>query len=56
MIYFILGMIFDYLCNLSVEPIRRKWRKECNFHCSMCKVWDCPVHECRKQREKYFKE
>ncbi len=55
MIYFILGMIFESFCNLLVEPIRRKWRIECGYNCSNCRVWDCPVHECRKHRDKYLK-
>jgi len=56
LIYFILGMIFESFCNLLVEPIRNKWRKECNYHCSMCKVWDCPVHMCRKKKTRYFEK
>lgn len=40
-IFFVLGFLYSYLCDLVVEPIRRKWRKDCGFNCSKCKVFDC---------------
>lgn len=37
---FLLGILlksgFDLISYYICEPIRRKWRKECNFDCSSC--------------------
>ena len=52
MIGFIIGFAFDCFNNLMVEPMRRRWRKECNYDCSRCKVWDCSRHLCIEQKEK----
>lgn len=51
-IAFMLGSLFDLICNLMVESIRRRWRKECNYDCSTCRVWDCGVHLCNEQKRK----
>lgn len=52
LIGFILGAIFDWFNNLSVEPIRKKWRRQCNYDCFKCKVWDCDRFYCLAQKEK----
>ena len=54
-IAFMLGSLFDLICNLMVEPIRKRWRKECNYDCSICRVWDCHKHLCDKQKNKDMK-
>lgn len=55
-IYFLAGMIFSILMDIIVEPIRRKWRKECNFECKNCKVFDCSKFDCDRQKEKFLKK
>ena len=50
-IYFIIGVIFEHICSLSVEPIRKKWRRQCNYDCTKCKVWDCDFHRCVSQEK-----
>ncbi len=50
---FFIGSLFDCFCNLMVEPIRRRWRKECKYNCSNCRVWDCGRHLCIQQKKKY---
>lgn len=52
LIGFFIGTLFDCFSNLSVEPIRRRWRKKCNYDCSKCKVWDCGRHLCIEEKEK----
>lgn len=42
----LIGLTIDFISNLLVEPIRRKWRKQCNYDCTKCKVWDCSKHCC----------
>lgn len=54
MIYFMFGVLFKDLSDLVVEPIRNKWRKECKFDCSKCKVWDCSKKDCLRYKEKYL--
>ena len=49
--FFVFGFLYNDLLDLVVEPIRRKWRKECKFDCSKCKVWDCS----RNCKEKLLK-
>lgn len=44
-----IDLISYYLC----EPTRNKLRKECNFDCSNCKVWDCDRHDCLAQKKNY---
>ena len=51
-ITYILGSIFYLISSLFVELIRNKWRKEANYNCAICKVWDCPALYCRKKGEK----
>lgn len=51
-IAFMLGSLFDLICNLMVEPIRKRWRKGCNYDCSICRVWDCDKHLCDYKRKK----
>lgn len=52
LIGFFIGSAFDCFCNLMVEPIRRRWRKKCNYNCFNCRVWDCGRHLCLKQKKK----
>lgn len=49
---FLLGMFNDFLCYLTVIPIKRKWRRECNYDCSKCKVFDCERFDCMRQMKK----
>ena len=37
-----------------VELTRIKWRKDCKYDCSKCRVFDCPYHHCQylKNKEK----
>ena len=51
LMFFVFGFLYNDLLDLVVEPIRRKWRKECKFDCSKCKVWDCS----RNCKEKLLK-
>lgn len=48
---FLLNEIMHFFGDLLCEPIRKKWRKECNYDCSKCKVWDCYVFNCEKHRK-----
>lgn len=41
---FILGNLISLIGDLLCEPIRNKWRKDCNYDCSKCKVWDCKLN------------
>jgi hypothetical protein len=54
---FLLGLILksgiDLIRYYICELIRRKWRKECNFDCSNCKVFDCDRHDCLAQKKNY---
>lgn len=52
LIGFFIGSAFDCFSNLMVEPIRRRWRKQCQYNCSKCKVWDCGRHICSEQKYK----
>ena len=45
---YLLGFIFDLIC----EPIRSKWRKDCNYNCKVCKVWDCQKKVCDYKKER----
>lgn len=54
MIYFMFGVLFNYLLYLVVEPIRNKWRRDCKFDCSKCKVWDCDKKVCDYKKQKYL--
>lgn len=54
MIYFMFGVLFKDLLDLVVEPIRNKWRKDCKFDCSKCKVLDCSYKDCLRYKEKYL--
>ena len=55
-IAFMIGAIFEYICSLSVEPIRRKWRRQCNYDCTKCKVWDCDRYRCVSQEKRDLKK
>lgn len=54
--YFIIGFVFGCLYNflsyLIVIPTKRKWRRECNYDCSKCKVFDCERFDCIRQMKK----
>lgn len=50
--FFLIGIIYSLLLDLIVEPTRIRWRKQANYDCKNCKVWDCPVHRCIKQKKK----
>lgn len=54
MIYFMFGFLFNYLLDLVVEPIRNKWRRDCKFDCSKCKVGDCDKKVCDYKKQKYL--
>lgn len=56
LIGFILAIIFEWFNNLSVEPIKRKWRRQCNYDCFKCKVWNCDRFYCLAQKEKEIKK
>lgn len=47
---FILGMIILFVTDLLMIKYRRKLAKKIKYNCLECKVWDCPNHECRKNR------
>lgn len=40
-----------FLAIYYVNQLEKKWRKECNFDCSKCKVWDCNVFNCEKYKK-----
>lgn len=54
---FLLGLILksgiDLIRYCFCELIRRKWRRDCNFDCSKCKVSDCTRKDCFLYKEKY---
>ena len=54
--YFMFGFIscslYNFLCYLILIPIKKKWRRECNYDCSKCRVWDCERFDCIRQMEK----
>lgn len=55
----LIGLTIDFISNLLVEPIRRKWRKQCNYDCTKCKVWDCGMHDmhcCIAQQNRELKK
>ena len=52
MIGFIFGYLYDSLSYLIVIPTKRKWRRECNYDCSKCKVFDCERFDCMRQMKK----
>ena len=55
LMFFVFGFLYNDLLDLVVEPTCRKWRKECEFDCSKCKVWDCSRKQCLKYKEKVLK-
>lgn len=55
LMFFVFGFLYNDLLDLVVEPTRRKWRKECEFDCFKCKVWDCSRKQCLKYKEKVLK-
>lgn len=52
LLFFLIGILYSILLDLIVEPTRIRWRKQANYDCNNCKVWDCPVHRCSKKRKK----
>lgn len=53
---FIWGYLYSIILDISVYPIKRKWRRQCNYDCSKCKVWDCERHDCLNQKRKELKK
>ena len=49
---FVFGSLFDLFCDLCVIPLKRKWKRDCNYDCSKCRVWDCERFDCINQIEK----
>ena len=48
----LLGLgFFEFLMSLIYIYMYKKESKKCNYHCSMCKIWDCPAHHCNKKRK-----
>lgn len=56
LIAFFIGIIFESFNWWSCEPIRRRWRRQCNFNCENCRVWDCDKHLCDEQKRKAQKK
>lgn len=54
LIGFIYGSLLSLMCDLLCEPIRNKWRRDCKFDCSKCKVWDCQKNVCDSKKRKYL--
>lgn len=52
LISFIIGYLFNRLVYWTNEPIRKYWRKKCNYNCEECKVWDCEKHYCDYEKQK----
>lgn len=52
MLGFVLGSLYDLICNLILILFKRKWRRECNYDCSKCKAFDCERFDCIRQMEK----
>lgn len=52
MIGFAFGCLYNFLCYLIAIPTKRKWRRECNYDCSKCKVFDCERFDCVRQMKK----
>ena len=53
LVFFLIGILYSILLDLIVEPTRIRWRKQVNYDCKKCKVWDCPAKKCIK-KSKYF--
>lgn len=53
---FIVGYSADFIGSLLTIPIKKKLKKECNYDCSKCGVWDCEMHDCIKQKKKEKKK
>lgn len=53
LVFFLIGILYSILLDLIVEPTRIRWRKQANYDCKKCKVWDCPAKNCIK-KSKYF--
>ncbi len=49
---FIWGYIYSIVLDIAVYPIKRKWRRQCDYDCNKCKVWDCDRHDCLQQKLK----
>lgn len=53
LVFFLIGMLYRILLDLIVEPFRIRRRKQANYNCNKCKVFDCPGKKCFK-KSKYF--
>lgn len=53
---FITCVIMQIIEIISVEPMKKKWRRQCNFNCENCRVWDCDKHLCDEQKRKEHKK
>lgn len=49
---YLLGMFTDLCWYLTNIPSKRKWRRECNYNCSKCRVWYCDKFDCMRQMKK----
>ncbi len=52
LIGYIIGFSVDTIFQLILIPVKKKWRRECNYDCSKCRVWDCGRFDCIRQMEK----
>lgn len=52
LIGFIIGFSADIIGSLLTFPIRKKWKKECNYDCTKCKVWDCEMKDCMRRKKR----
>lgn len=46
----IIGIGIQIINEIIIEIIRNKWRKECNYKCEKCKVFDCNYWKCKKRK------
>lgn len=51
LIGFIIGFSADIIGSLLTIPIKKKWKKDCNYNCSKCKVWDCEMKDCMRRKK-----
>ena len=55
LVAFLLVTLMYFIDFILVEPIRIKWRKDCNFDCLKCKCWDCQKKRCDYYKRRYLK-
>lgn len=53
---FMIGILFIIFNYFIEELFKSKWRKQCNYNCDKCKVWDCQYHLCHSRILKKRKE